>query len=283
MNTPYPIALLGFSAFERTTFESFFRLAARRQNGYQIVDDAAQAVLLIANADDAAVLQGLLAKPPAQHVLLVGASDGGSGWPRQPRPIKLMSLLTAIDQMLVPRAAAAPSALVPGFADTRPFAPTDRQPPAARPQPDDDGILVVDDSDTALRFMQNSLRRFGFKAEMVHSGEQALERLAARPYRFVFLDVVMTGMDGYQTCRAIKQRSYPDGKPPVVVLLTSRGGAIDKIKGSLAGCDAYLVKPLDESDLVGILSRYDTQIQRGFQHTDLGTSIPNPDALRKPR
>jgi CheY-like chemotaxis protein len=133
----------------------------------------------------------------------------------------------------------------------------------------DDGILVVDDSETALHFMLNRLRRFGFTAELVHSGEEALKRIAQRPYKFVFLDVMMEGMDGYQACRAIKQRYYPDGKPPVVVMLTSRTGTIDKAKGKLAGCDAYLAKPLTERDLALVLTKFDVEIQRSFQTTRL--------------
>lgn len=278
MSTSFPIALLGFSAFERATFESFFRLAGRRQTAYQIVDDAQQAVLLIGNADDAAVMRRLAGKRDEQRVLLIGASDGGTGWPLQPRPIRLMGVLSAVDEVLAPQQARqAPAAR--RSAREQPV-PAPAAPPAAVVA-DDDDILVVDDSDTALRFMQNLLRRFGFKAEMVHSGEQALERVAARPYKFVFLDVMMAGMDGYQACRAIKQHKNPDGKPPVVVLLTSRGSAIDKIKGSLAGCDAYLVKPLEESALIAVLTRHDTQIQRSFQQTNLGASTLNPPA--KPR
>jgi two-component system cell cycle response regulator len=278
MSTSFPIALLGFSAFERATFESFFRLAGRRQTAYQIVDDAQQAVLLVANADDPAVMRQLAGKRDEQRVLLIGASDGGTGWPLQPKPIRLMGVLSAVDEVLAPqqvRRAPAARRAAPAQPVAAPAAPAAPQPAAMA---DDDDILVVDDSDTALRFMQNLLRRFGFKAEVVRSGEQALERVAARPYKFVFLDVVMAGMDGYQTCRAIKQRKNPDGKPPVVVLLTSRGGAIDKIKGSLAGCDAYLVKPLEESDLVAVLTRHDTQIQRSFQQTNLGASTLNPPA-----
>jgi DNA-binding response OmpR family regulator len=136
-----------------------------------------------------------------------------------------------------------------------------------------DDILVVDDSDIALKFMQNRLSRYGFRVQLVRSGEEALSNLGNRHFKFVFLDVMMEGLDGYQTCRAIKQRKYPNGKPPVVVMLTSRGGTIDKIRGTLAGCDAYLTKPLNESELVGVLAKHDQSIQRGFQETNLGNSI----------
>ena len=136
-----------------------------------------------------------------------------------------------------------------------------------------DHILVVDDSDIALKFMRNRLTRFGFRTDLVNSGEEALGRMNVRPYKFVFLDVMMEGLDGYQTCRAIKQRKYSEGKPPVVVMLTSRGGTIDKIRGTLAGCDAYLTKPLNERDLIAVLAKHDRTVARGFQQTNYGASV----------
>ena len=135
-----------------------------------------------------------------------------------------------------------------------------------------DDILVVDDSDVALKFMRNRLTRYGFRAELASSGEEALTRVSVEAYKFVFLDVMMEGLDGYQTCRAIKQRKYASSKAPIVVMLTSRGGSIDKIRGGLAGCDAYLTKPLNEVELLKVLSKYDEQVERSFRDTKLGGS-----------
>ena len=135
-----------------------------------------------------------------------------------------------------------------------------------------DDILVVDDSDVALKFMQSRLTRYGFRAELARSGEEALTFVSMQKYKFVFLDVMMEGLDGYQTCRAIKQRKYPSGKAPVVVMLTSRGGSIDKIRGGLAGCDAYLTKPLNEAEMLKVLSKYDEQVERSFRDTGLSGS-----------
>ncbi len=351
MSNPHKIALVGFSSFERATFESFFRLAARRPPGYLLVTDPAQASLSVVNADDPAVLRSAIAQKPSVQVMLIGNSDGGTGWALQRRPLNLMKVLTNVEQLLSPQlptpnlkpavATEKPSAPAPlepkqtssasGFSATRPFLPSHQeaagapvqpvaQSPVAKPtmlQPsvrttapttarredvrfgtgdfdnsraespvlggankqaaieDDanvDHILVVDDSDIALKFMRNRLTRFGFRTDLVNSGEEALGRMSTRPYKFVFLDVMMEGLDGYQTCRAIKQRKYTEGKPPVVVMLTSRGGTIDKIRGTLAGCDAYLTKPLNERDLIAVLAKHDRTVARGFQETNFGAS-----------
>ncbi len=369
MTQPHKIVLMGFSTFEKVTFESFFRLAARRPPGYQLVDDAAQAHLAVVNADDAAMLRQCMATKPAGQVLLIGSQDGGTGWMLQRRPLNLMKVLATVESLLAPASFSSAnaetqpaelSALMPSpplaqrlptptptpsprsfFLPTRltSAAPTPTaqtatstpatntqasRPPATAPTrmafatssggPDStirqsvrtgagqlprfesansespltsmnvaktlppsnaadiDHILVVDDSDIALKFMRNRLSRFGFHADLVNSGEEALGRMNTRPYKFVFLDVMMEGLDGYQTCRAIKQRKYSDGKPPVVVMLTSRGGTIDKIRGTLAGCDAYLTKPLNERDLIAVLAKHDRHVARGFQETNFGNS-----------
>jgi two-component system, cell cycle response regulator len=357
MSNPHKIALVGFSSFERATFESFFRLAARRPPGYVLVSTPAEANLAVVNADDPVTMAAALDKKPCKHVMLIGSSDGGTGWTLQRRPLNLMKVLTNVEQLLSPVAEiapfAAPRATLPsavpvarsasapsGFFATRSFAQTDRSQPhpvvprvpaplaqrmapvfapaplaAPRPAPTNsmplasrlsevrsgsgdlspsqsgvgmlgassqsgnlsedsnvDHILVVDDSDIALKFMRNRLTRFGFRTDLANSGEEALGRLGVRPYKFVFLDVMMDGLDGYQTCRAIKQRKYGDEKPPIVVMLTSRGGTIDKIRGTLAGCDAYLTKPLNERDLIAILSKHDRSVARGFQSTNFGAS-----------
>ena len=90
----------------------------------------------------------------------------------------------------------------------------------------------------------------------------------------------MEGLDGYQTCRAIKHRKYDSGRSPIVVMLTSRGGSIDKIRGGLAGCDAYLTKPLNEVELLRVLSKYDEQVERSFRDTNFAGNSAASSRLR---
>ena len=124
-----------------------------------------------------------------------------------------------------------------------------------------DHILVVDDSDIALRFMASHLQRFGFQIHLAQSGEEALRRVAERHFEFVFMDVMMQGLDGFQTCKAIKRATYPAGKqPPTVVMLTARGTAVDKLRGTMAGADAYLTKPLREVELLKVVG--DREVER---------------------
>lgn len=100
MVAAYTVALVGFSQAESSTFESFFRLAARRPPGYLVQDEVMDAQILIVNADNVqAVLLVRDAELPGK-VILVGRSDGGTGWPLHRKPVKLVAMLAALDEMV---------------------------------------------------------------------------------------------------------------------------------------------------------------------------------------
>jgi two-component system, cell cycle response regulator len=270
MSTSFAVSLIGFSAFERSTLEAFFRLAARRSPSYVHVADAAQAQVLLVDADKAEACAHPHADPA--RCVYIGAQGSEDQLGHMPRPINMMALLRLLDSCVMqapsaPSAGAATATVVPvtaaAVAHLAPAAPkvvalpvprsAPVLPPAA-PVGALDNILVVDDSDIALRFMANCLGRFGFEVHLARSGEEALNRVAEKPFEFVFMDVTMEGIDGYQTCKLIKKRPYPAGRrAPNVIMLTSRGGLVDKMRGTLSGCDAYLTKPLQQDALMKVI------------------------------
>lgn len=289
MASTHSVALIGFSAFERSTLDAFFRLAARRSPSYLHTAHAEQAQFLLVDADSAEAMSHPLAVP--QRCLFIGARGRDGQLAHMPRPINMMALLKLLDMLVhnepnaapvvqavvAPTAAPAPAratAPAPLPTPTRPAALAPAQkvmpvavPRAAEAEPQDrsglkgelmvsrmDNILVVDDSDIALRFMANCLGRFGFDVHLARSGEDALKRVSEEHFEFVFMDVTMPGLDGYQTCKLIKKRPYPsDRRAPTVVMLTSRGGLVDKMRGTLSGCDAYLTKPLQQDALMKVI------------------------------
>jgi two-component system, cell cycle response regulator len=145
-------------------------------------------------------------------------------------------------------------------------------------------VLVVDDSDVALKFIRNRLSAFGFNVDLASSGEEALVRVSENLYSFVFLDVMMEGLDGYQTCKAIKKRKFQNGHSPVVIMLTSRGGTVDKVRGTFAGCDAYLTKPLDETKMLRVLLKHDAALSGQIEtYTQFGQGGNVPGASQSVR
>ena len=362
----YNILPIGFSSYEKSTIETFFRLAGRRSPHWALTSRSSEARVVLCNVtskEDADSFSSSVAS--WQKVIMVGASDYGTGWKVLPRPIKLTSILMLLDEFAksysdVDALAAAPSVLEvsqatfapaktkssgasDGFpadlavADKTTTEPASREikatvsslaastPAAAFAKPSmtdvfanitsvvesntslkpksiavnnvattkpalvslNDApsfnfykekaelnnnaneavnstakvgmgrVLLVDDSDIALKHMQNRMRHFGYTCDLVRSGEEALAMVSAQNYHFVFLDVMMVGLDGYQTCKAIKNNKARRGPPPVVVMLTSRGSTIDKIRGTMAGCDAYLTKPLNDKRMASVLAKYD--------------------------
>jgi CheY-like chemotaxis protein len=114
-------------------------------------------------------------------------------------------------------------------------------------------ILVVDDLEANRLVVCLGLRRHGFEAEAVASGEEALARLAQSKYDAVLLDIHMPGMGGYETCRRIRQLEGGGRRTPVIALTASIsrqtfGRCVD------AGMDAQLQKPLDFARLSRLLA-----------------------------
>ena len=117
-----------------------------------------------------------------------------------------------------------------------------------------DWVLVVDDNLAVRRFMAQKLEQFNINIDFAASGEQAIGLSGTKHYTCVFLDVVMPGIDGYQVCKLIKGNRI--SKDVKVVMLTSRDSPFDKIRGKMAGCDAYLTKPVDEDKLMNTIVRF---------------------------
>jgi signal transduction histidine kinase len=112
-------------------------------------------------------------------------------------------------------------------------------------------VLVVDDNLAGARAMKRLVTALGGECHVAHSGEAGLAD--AREFRpdIVILDIGMPGLDGYETCRRIREEF---GSSPVVVALTGWGQERDKHKAMEAGFDVHLTKPADPALLEGLLA-----------------------------
>ncbi len=115
-------------------------------------------------------------------------------------------------------------------------------------------VLAVDDSPLMRTFLQNKLQPYGITPEFASSGEEALFKISKQHFDMIFLDVMLPGMDGYDVCKMIKKNK--DNSLMKVVMLTSKDKTFDKIRGTMAGCDGYLTKPVDEMKLRAIIERH---------------------------
>ena len=114
--------------------------------------------------------------------------------------------------------------------------------------------LVVDDSLPVRIQMKMALERLANHVDFAESGEEAIKLLAENHYNLVFLDVILPGVDGYEICKAIKQD--PNMRDTPVIMLTSNSSPGDRVKGKLAGCDTYLIKPVRDSVFEEVVREY---------------------------
>ena len=109
-------------------------------------------------------------------------------------------------------------------------------------------IMIVDDSPTEVHVMRTALEKHGYQTMAASDGSECLS--LAREVRpdLIFMDVVMPGLNGFQTTRTLTRD--PQTKSIPVVMITTKGEMTDRIWGMRQGAVDYLVKPVGESDLV---------------------------------
>lgn len=108
-------------------------------------------------------------------------------------------------------------------------------------------ILIVDDDPGMRRLLANLLVR-DYAVREAKSGEEALEIAAAWCPDLVFLDLVMSGMDGHETCRRVKSLSL--SRPPQVIIISASSLAEDMRLAFEAGADDYFVKPIRSCEVL---------------------------------
>ena len=106
-------------------------------------------------------------------------------------------------------------------------------------------ILIIDDDKELCALIKQSILVENMEADVCYSGKEGLAKLRENDYQSVLLDVMMPGMDGFETLEKIRAES----KVPIL-MLTSRGDSISKIRGLRAGADDYLAKPFLMDELI---------------------------------
>ena len=116
-------------------------------------------------------------------------------------------------------------------------------------------VLVVEDDLLLGRTLVRALREAGYEVEIAPSGEAALIALAERPAQVTILDVVLPGIDGFETCRRLRDAR----SRTAVLVLSARGRVADRVAGLDAGADDYLAKPFS---LLELVARVRAQLRR---------------------
>jgi twitching motility two-component system response regulator PilH len=109
-------------------------------------------------------------------------------------------------------------------------------------------ILIVDDSSTNRHVLSEMLARHGYRCILAETAREAMDKAKADKPDLILMDVVMPDMDGFQATRVITRDEATRHIP--VILCTSKGQETDRLWGLRQGAKNYVVKPVDEKDLL---------------------------------
>ncbi len=107
-------------------------------------------------------------------------------------------------------------------------------------------VLIVEDERKLAGIVRQAMRENGFAVDLAETGEDAVWMVASTAYDAVVLDVMLPGIDGFETCRRLRA----DGLDAPVLMLTARGEVVDRVAGLDGGADDYLVKPFALAELL---------------------------------
>ncbi len=137
-------------------------------------------------------------------------------------------------------------------------------------------ILVVEDDERIRLSMRLALEDEGYTVDDVASGEEAVVSFAEEPAEQVLIDLMLPGMDGFETCRTLRRQSTVP-----VIMVTARSDTHDVVAGLEAGADDYVTKPFVAKELaarIRALLRRSRPADDGPQVLTFGDVELQPDA-----
>jgi DNA-binding response OmpR family regulator len=117
-------------------------------------------------------------------------------------------------------------------------------------------VLVVDDEPQVVWMLQFSLEAEGYQTFAARDGRMALDELRAHRPKLMLLDIMMPVMDGWSVLEEIR-REIPEEVRPRVVVVSARSSLRDRAKAAELGADAFVPKPFNVDELMGVLHELD--------------------------
>ncbi len=126
-----------------------------------------------------------------------------------------------------------------------------------------DHILIIDDDTELCELLTDYLEQEGYIIETAFDPIEGLEKIRSNTYSFIVLDVMLPGMNGFDVLREIRLHSQVP-----VLMLTARGGEVDRIVGLEMGADDYMPKPFNPRELVARIRAIQRRGNTGSTHKD---------------
>lgn len=268
----YIVSMIGITDAERNVLRNIFKLSQYRTASYIAAVPGEATDILMVDADDPQAMtewrqtkesttsagsSSKTYRPNVPTILVTKESPPDSILHYVRRPFVATRVINALDQVVQKDLQGGKERII--GEDTSQKITTESvktEPDAAK----DSGAppvltaLVVDDSSPVRKQIELELKLFGIKVDAAATGEQGIDFFNKNEYSLIFLDVVLPGIDGYQLCKMLK-RGKAKKKTPVI-MLTSKSSPFDRVKGALAGCDAYLTKPVKQETFQKVVKKY---------------------------
>lgn len=128
-------------------------------------------------------------------------------------------------------------------------------------------ILIVDDTPANIGVILSYLRDQGYKMLVAEDGESAIEQVGFIKPDLILMDIMMPGMDGYETCARLKANKETKDIP--IIFMSALNETIDKVRGFQAGAVDYITKPFQQEE---VLARVKTHLKLVNLQTELKTT-----------
>ncbi|PVX52052.1 two-component system alkaline phosphatase synthesis response regulator PhoP [Balneicella halophila] len=122
-------------------------------------------------------------------------------------------------------------------------------------------ILIVDDEKDILEFLSYNLKKEGYKVVTAQNGVKAIKEARKFKPHIIVLDVMMPIMDGYETCRQLRQ--YVELKESIIIFLTAKSEEYSEIEGFESGADDYITKPIKPKSFISRINAFMRRIDLG--------------------
>lgn len=264
------IEIVGFRPNEKTLIVSMFKLSQMRDRAYRewVPGDAREADCVIADIDDSEGrlrVELALIRKTENRLITIGndASDKFKVGEHINRPIRWSSVLNVLDTVLskagmVPRVSDADAAeykrraneLEAGY--VQPWYDRAEGPTEFKTRP---AVLVLDPDPLVFAVIAHALAPARYRVDKAVTVAEAAEKMAENRYNCVVMESVLGTDDGIRFCKSIKQ--MPDRRRRIgVIILTVNNSIVERMRGSMAGCDVYLGKPIEATDLLASIEKF---------------------------
>lgn len=118
-------------------------------------------------------------------------------------------------------------------------------------------ILIIDDTELMIKLISDILKGAGYEVVSASNGLDGIQKVREEKPDLVILDIVMPGMDGFETCKILRDDESNNLMP--IIMLTAQDAEDDKLTGLELGADDYIIKPFNPRELI---SRVNNTLKR---------------------